>query len=268
MKQLLLFLLFSSFSSIGISQFITFADDNFKSVLVQNGEINVDGDDEISEDEAAAYSGIINVSGLGIFDLSGIEYFTEITRLAAFDNLLTHVDLRFNVNLEQILLEDNVLQDTLNLSNQLFLTDFKVHSNFDLQYINLANGNNVNMTRFEAQDCFELICVQVDDAAYSTTNWLNMPSTAEFNEDCGLNTSVKDFQQSSIKIYPNPSADLITIEGALNSDNIEVFNLNGQRVTVDVLHNQSINISTFENGIYFLQHTSKEGIKSYKFIKI
>ncbi len=268
MKQLLPFLLLFSFTTNCFSQFISFTDETFKNALVQNSEININEDEEISEDEAAAFSGIINISGLGIADLNGIEYFTEITRLAAFDNFLEEIDLSANVNLEQLLLEDNMLQGTLNLENQLFLTDFKVHSNFDLKYINLSNGNNVNMTRFEAQDCFELICVQVDDAEYSTLNWLNIPSSAEFNEDCQLNTSLSYLKETNLAIYPNPSSDIINLRTDDKIEDIEIYDLNGSRVTVNIEQNQSINISTFNNGIYFLRIKSNDESKSYKFIKI
>lgn len=268
MKQLLPFLLLFSFTTNCFSQFISFTDETFKNALVQNSEININEDEEISEDEAAAFSGIINISGLGIGDLKGIEYFTEITRLAAFDNFLEEIDLSANVNLEQLLLEDNMLQGTLNLENQLFLTDFKVHSNFDLKYINLSNGNNVNMTRFEAQDCFELICVQVDDAEYSTLNWLNIPASAQFNEDCQLNTSLSYLKETNLAIYPNPSSDIINLRSDDKIENFEIYDLNGSKVTVNIEQNQSINISTFNNGIYFLRIKSNEEIKSYKFIKI
>ena len=75
MKTLLLsIILLSAVNSY--SQDVTIPDSNFKNYLVNSTSINTNGDSEIQVTEANAYTGLINCSGLGISDLTGIEAFT------------------------------------------------------------------------------------------------------------------------------------------------------------------------------------------------
>lgn len=132
-------------------------DANFLAALIDNPDINTNGDNEIQVSEAENYTGIISVSNKNISDMTGIEAFINITRLSFFNNNVTSIDVSKNTKITQFLGEENNLT-TLDLSNNALLTDIKAHVN-SLTSINIANGNNHNVTRFVVDSN---ICVQTD----------------------------------------------------------------------------------------------------------
>lgn len=78
----------------------------------------------------------------------------------------------------------------------------------------------------------------------------------------------------SIKIYPNPSSDIINfiIEGAIpGNSNLEIDNVLGQRILLNQVNNgaiQSINISSFASGVYFYKlESGNEQMAEGKFVK-
>lgn len=89
-----------------------FPDEQFRIYLQNNFDLDNDGKLSASEISAAK---IINVSGLGISKLTGIEYFTSLTELNASDNKLSSVNLTKNTKLTYINVGKNSLK-TLDLS--------------------------------------------------------------------------------------------------------------------------------------------------------
>ena len=149
MKTLLLsIILLSAVNSY--SQDVTIPDSNFKNYLVADNAINTNADNEIQVAEANAYTGLINCSGLGISDLTGIEAFTALTVLYCYDNQLTSLDVSSNTALTQLGCEYNQLQ-CLNANNgQNFISFF-------------CNPN-------------QLSCVSVSDVTYAYNNYSADPS--------------------------------------------------------------------------------------------
>ena len=90
-----------------------FPDPAFRDYL-KLADMNQDG--QLNEDEIAGVTGI-DVSGLGIQDLRGIGYFTELESLDCSDNQLTSLDLSANTKLETLKAEGNRLDITLNDRN-------------------------------------------------------------------------------------------------------------------------------------------------------
>lgn len=70
-----------------------------------------------------------------------------------------------------------------------------------------------------------------------------------------------------LKIYPNPSQDFIKID--LNESFVtgSIYNVSGQLIK-SIAHDNFVNISDFEKGIYFVKVISKNGIYTGKFIKM
>ncbi len=90
-----------------------FPDPAFRDYL-KLADMNQDG--QLNEDEIAGVTGI-DVSGLGIQDLRGIGYFTELESLDCSDNQLTSLDLSTNIKLETLKAEGNRLDITLDDRN-------------------------------------------------------------------------------------------------------------------------------------------------------
>lgn len=194
----------------------------------------------------------LNVKDLGINDLTGIEDFISLKTLSCSGNQLTNIDLSQNINLAYLncynnqltsldvsgnaalisLNCDNNLIKTLDLSNnkllQLFrgynnqLTGLDFSQNSDLGLIrcgnnqltslNVRNGNNLNISIFNATNNPLLTCIEVDNETeanagiYPYGNWLK-DSTASFSENC-----------TDIIYLPDPNFEQALIDLGIDSD--------------------------------------------------
>ncbi|WP_299708970.1 carbohydrate-binding protein [uncultured Tenacibaculum sp.] len=84
--------------------------------------------------------------------------------------------------------------------------------------------------------------------------------------DAGV-LSVDDIDALTVKVYPNPSNDIIKIEGLREDINFSLFDIKGRKLKTVVLTSNSneIHIEELPQGIYFLK--SKQKDVSYKIIK-
>src|SRR5690606_17400310 len=95
MKHFILFFFATTLFCQG--QIIDFPDSNFKNALIEDHfNLDRDGDGEIQIAEAEDYYHYINVSGKNISDLTGIEYFINMSGLICSENNLTQLNLSGN----------------------------------------------------------------------------------------------------------------------------------------------------------------------------
>ena len=87
-----------------------FPDALFRDYIAENADMDADG--QLSELEVSGVTGI-DVSGMGIRDLRGIEYFTELESLDCSGNELTSLDLSANAKLQSLNAENNRLDIVL-----------------------------------------------------------------------------------------------------------------------------------------------------------
>ena len=160
MKTTLLILSIIFFANL-FAQNVSIPDANFKNYLVNNTLINTNGDNEIQVSEATSFTQSVYCPSLGITDLTGIEAFTNITELYCGFNQLTSLDVSQNTALVYLYCYSN-----------------------QLTCLNVKNGNNQNFIFFNGGSNPDLQCIQVDNAAYSSTNWTYIDPTATFNENC------------------------------------------------------------------------------------
>ena len=160
MKTTLLILSIILFANL-FAQNVSIPDANFKTYLINNTLINTNGDNEIQVSEATSFTQSVYCPSLGITDLTGIEAFTNITELYCGFNQLTSLDVSQNTALVYLYCYSN-----------------------QLTCLNVKNGNNQNFIFFNGGSNPDLQCIQVDNAAYSSTNWTYIDPTATFNENC------------------------------------------------------------------------------------
>ncbi|WP_406683719.1 leucine-rich repeat domain-containing protein [Seonamhaeicola sp. MEBiC1930] len=112
--------------------------------------------------------------------------------------LINSLDLSSNTALEKLTCNANSLT-ILDLSNNTVLTDLSCDDN-NLFILNLKNGNNNAFASFSAENNPNLACVNVDDAANSTSTWTNIDIQTSFSEACDYTTYVPDdnFEQALI----------------------------------------------------------------------
>ncbi|WP_436517970.1 T9SS type A sorting domain-containing protein [Ekhidna sp. To15] len=118
--------------------FVTIPDANFKAALLANTNINTDMDEEISCDEAEAYTGQVQASDDGINSIAGIEHFPNITILQVHGNNLESVDLSANTLLETLWLSRNAL-NSIDLTANTAITDLRIDSNVGLSTLTVGN---------------------------------------------------------------------------------------------------------------------------------
>ena len=130
---------------------------------------------------------------------------TLLTQLKIGQNQFTSIDLTQNTLLDSLNCGQGMLNtldvgqnsmltflncssnsiSTLDISSNTSLIELYCYNN-SLNELNIANGNNTNIasSNFYATGNPDLTCIQVDDVAYSTTNWTNIDATSSFSLDC------------------------------------------------------------------------------------
>ena len=211
--------------------YVTIPDANFKNCLLNTAAINLNGDNEIECAEAALAKNI-TCNYQNISDLTGIEAFTDLVTLRIDGNQISTVDLSNNTKLDWLDAPNNQLS-SLDLSSNLSLRNIDCGNNLltsldlslntalstiqcndnNLSFLNVANGQNtlVNNNNFYVINNPDLTCIQVDDVAYSTTNWTNKDAVASYNTHCSVAVLV-----SSISVQGKSGVSTITTkEGSL-----------------------------------------------------
>lgn len=176
-------------------------------------------------------------SGVSTLDLS---IHTELRILSAYRTSIASIDLSNNVELKLLRLDETNMtaldltnntkletlriNDTeftsLDLSHQTSLVKLWAHDT-SLNYLNVKNGNNTNVTTFITSNNPSLACILVDDAVYSTTNWTDIDATSSFNDiSCHVDydVSIKAYLQGAL-LNPNVG------EETLMRDDLRMANL-------------------------------------------
>ncbi|MFN6945024.1 MAG: leucine-rich repeat domain-containing protein [Cytophagaceae bacterium] len=110
-------------------QNVQLADTNLKNRLMQNYPHVMQGE-ELNITEAAAVTGTLNLSGAGIVDASGIEYFTGIRTLNITNNQLTTIpDISATTELVNFYANGNQLTSLPDMTDLIHLEDFQVMHN-------------------------------------------------------------------------------------------------------------------------------------------
>ncbi|WP_298516525.1 LamG-like jellyroll fold domain-containing protein [uncultured Kordia sp.] len=139
------------------------------------------------------FSNLSNVTDLDVdnnFDFNSLDFspLTSLVNLNVDQTSLSNINLTNNTLLETLSI--NFLGSlTLDLSNNAALTSLSAETS-DITSLNIQNGNNANMTFFDAR-FNELSCIQVDDptASYLST-WLK-DNFVSFGSNCSM-TSIPD----------------------------------------------------------------------------
>lgn len=179
------------------AQDVNIPDANFKAALVQNLDINTNGDEEIQVVEAEAFTGDLNIGARDIYDLTGIEAFTGISSLNCNNNSLSNLDISANISLQSLSCSSNLLT-SLNVSANPALYSLVCVSN---KLTGLDVSSNMNLETLACDD--------------NQINSLNVSANPLLNYlGCGIN------QLTNLDVSGNP---LLTV---LYCNNNQLTNLN------------------------------------------
>lgn len=198
---------------------------------------------------------------------------TALTTLNCRGNLLTALNLTNNTALEKLYCYSNQLTQ-LDVSQNSALNDITCHNN-QLTCLNVKNGNNNNFVYFFANNNPNLTCIEVDNVAYSTSNWSNIDTQTSFSTNCNnacSTLSINGHNFTNLSFSPNPTTGNLTIDlGEIRTNLTATLTNNLGQILLTQEFNSTdyinINIDS-QKGIYFLLLETPEGeIKTIKVLK-
>ncbi|CAL2082445.1 conserved hypothetical protein [Tenacibaculum sp. 190524A05c] len=232
---------YNNLTSLDVSSLI-----NLRVLWASNG--NIFSSIDVSNNTALEDFRIRQYTGTSI-DLSSL---TLLKRFSCTSCDLTSLDTSNNPNLNYLDLWNSDIS-TLDLSTNTSLATLDVYStklnSLDLSKntslisliandiaaltsLNVQNGNNTNVTKFQVSGNTGLTCINVDDAAYSTTNWTDIDAGMYFSTYNCRYTQIPD---ANFEARLNALGyDDIANDGQVPTDLIEVvteLQLAGQNIT-------------------------------------
>jgi hypothetical protein len=82
----------------------------------------------------------------------------------------------------------------------------------------------------------------------------------------GTNVGIKRLEKSTYRLFPVPATNVLHIDGA-NPNTFKVVDLSGREALAGNVINNSIEISSLQNGLYVLYAETEKGMIVQKFSK-
>lgn len=140
-------------------------------------------------------------------------------------------------------------------------------SDNDMRYVNMANGNNSNMTSFVGRSVPDLKCIQVDSENYSKSNWVqNVDDVSVFSNDCGFFTGLENTDEIGFEFYPNPVEEYINIDSEETIVNVQIQNV-ANNTNYSYGDSERVNVTDLKSGVYVLTVTTESQSFTRKFVK-
>jgi hypothetical protein len=216
---------------------VNIPDTNFKSRLLINQQLNKNLDNEIQVSEAESYSSVLFIGDADITDLTGIEYFKNITELNCNFNNISSIDLTGFDKLVKLNCERNNLSE-LDLSKVPSLESVRAGYNklSKIDFTGLTNLLNLNMefSQISAIDLKELVNIKdlnLKGNTFQTLDLSNNKNLEVFNASMnnqltslnlknGSNIKTFDMTQNfvpNLKYICADEEEILTIKNALKS---------------------------------------------------
>ena len=133
-----------------------------------------------------------------------VSFNTGLELLELDQNQISTIDLSQNTLLEKLYVRNNLFT-SLDCSNNSSLNWIVINDNPNMQTFDISHGNNTIISFFWAHNSPNLTCIQVDDVAYSTTNWtsssFNFDAASSFSLNCGVAPCLVTIPDANFKAY-------------------------------------------------------------------
>ena len=203
-------------------------------------------------------------------DVSNMQ---ELNKLSCSENQLSSLDLASCIALTELYCRENYLT-SLNLAgcialtgmdcSQNYLSNLDISKNTALTYILL---NNI-LTLFEV--CVWVIPFPTDAITFSSNGSPNICFQTDCNGDCSV-VGIDGSLRMGSSIYPNPTNKILTIDTPYSGlYNIDIASLSGQLLLSNeaVRSKHQIDLSSFQEGVYYITIRSKDHISTRKILKL
>jgi N-acetylneuraminic acid mutarotase len=207
---------------------------------------------------------------------------TALNSLDCSNNLLTSLDVTTNINLDGLYGWSDFDYPGLNCSDNQ-LTSLDLSNNSVLQVLECSNNllssldisNNAELYFIEIQDMQSIseVCVWESfktDSVNITFDLTGSPNVY-FTPDCSISTGHIKYGNEEFIVYPNPTNTYLIIEADISKMYyIEITTINGQQIFNNVLEStkHQIDLSSFQNGVYFITIRSKDFFTTKKILKL
>ena len=193
---------------------------------------------------------------------------TAITELYCYSNQLTSLDVSSCTALTFFNCDTNQLT-SLDVSTCSAITGLDCSYN-QLTSLDVKNGNNINMYIFYAYNNPNLSCIEVDNVAWSNTNWQDIDAASSFSLNCS-GAGISDINESkTLMLYPNPTNGDFTITGLEllgTVSSLTLNDMNGKVVKVLDTKATKFSMSSIKPGVYFLNILSENKQELLKIVK-
>ena len=214
---------------IGFGQNVNIPDANFKAYLVGEPSINTNGDTEIQVSEANTFNGTIWCENMNITDLTGIEYFINLTSLYCPNNQITTLDISQNISLTWLNCYDNQLT-SLNLNGAIALEGLYAMNN---QLANLDVSQNTslisllcNNNQLTSLNLSQISCaLQINESDFSGNPNLNCIEVTDLS--CWQN-NFNEFLDTTYQYYSTNCSATTIQEYTTNKELLKVTDLLGR----------------------------------------
>ena len=212
-----------------------FTDGVFRDYISES--LDIEGDGFLSDDEIASIT-TIDISGTetldgGCTDLTGIEYFTELTSLICnYNSGITSFDLSQNTKLESLSLVGCTSITTLDISTYTSLTYLNI-SETGIESIDVASSTG--LVTLIAKDCTSLLSVSSSMSAQNSNALTNVDLTG-----C---TSLTTLNLSNCSNITSIDVSTLTALTDLNLSGTGITTFSGRTDVIDLSSNP--NLTTF-----------------------
>lgn len=261
-----LVLIFWISQSIAFSQNVNIPDTIFKSYVLSKCDTNNDGNVQINE---AVLIDSLTIESMGISDLTGMEYFSNLTWIQCGGNNISTMNTSNNPNLKFIHCNGNQI-NSIDVSNNPLLFYLECRDN-ELTALDFRNRGNGSLPYLDTRNNENLLCVSVDDPAYAYSSlYFFRDSTTAYNTNCSV--GIEENSLSNISVYPNPTKGFIQVDLGGLQKNVTARMTNCVGEVIFTVNSKSTDFFHFDlntpTGIYFLQiENPGGGIRTLKIIR-
>lgn len=188
---------------------------------------------------------------------------SKLERLRTANNKLTALNVSKNLELYDIGCENNQIEH-IDISLNVKLTSIDCRFN-KLKSLNLNNGKTLFFNLMKSSGNTGLTCIQVDDMSSVRVGTWIYDSSVNFSTNCQYNLGVNDvvLDKSTIKVYPNPANQIVSISSSNPVESVKIYSISGALVKT-IKNPSQIDVSNWSKGLYFFvlqienQYVTKE----------
>lgn len=183
-----------------------------------------------------------------IIALINLSQNSKLDRLKIAQNQLTGLDLSKNLLLSALGCESNKIEN-IDISLNVKLTSIDCRNN-KLKSLNLNNGKTLFFNLMKSSGNPDLSCIEVDNLSSVRPETWVYDTTSSFSTDCEYNLGVTNFTlDASIKVYPNPANNVVSIRSANPISSLNIYSINGTLIK-SLSDTSEIDVSNWSKGIY------------------